>query len=325
MRAAARLALRPALVVAIALFAAPAAAQGKDAARADALFKEGKELLERGQLGEACPKIAESDALDPSVGALGLLAACHERQGKYVLAWREYGKTAERADRQKDKRAGYARDRAKALEAKLGWLRVELAPGDAGAEVLVAASLVPAAELAGEIPVDPGEVAILVRAPGKIDLRQSVTAAPGSHVKLVIPPLAPAAAAAAAAPPPQESDDIRRPLAFVAGGIGIVALGVGIGAGVSAISQNGEKEDLEATCAPASTEGECAEGPVLESGARTAATISNIGFAVGAAGIAAGVILLLVSDSPEPAASARLRLAPAMGPSVAGGVLSGRF
>src|SRR6185436_14797586 len=53
-------------------------AHAGDSKAADEHFKRGKELLARGRVAEACAELATSDALDPSVGTLGLLAACHE-------------------------------------------------------------------------------------------------------------------------------------------------------------------------------------------------------------------------------------------------------
>src|SRR5262245_40022593 len=58
-----------------------------DAQRADQLFKEGRALFDKRNFEEACAKLAESDQLNPTINAIGLLAACHEEQGLIASAW----------------------------------------------------------------------------------------------------------------------------------------------------------------------------------------------------------------------------------------------
>src|SRR5262245_25490005 len=88
-----------------------------DSKAADEHFKRGKELLARGRVAEACAELATSDALDPSVGTLGLLAACHEKLGKVATAYREYAETEKRARAGRDERAEFAKAQAERLAA----------------------------------------------------------------------------------------------------------------------------------------------------------------------------------------------------------------
>src|SRR4051812_24565538 len=55
-----------------------------------ALFDEGRRLLEAGNYVEACAKLDESYRLDAAAGTLLNLALCHEQQGRSASAWFEY-------------------------------------------------------------------------------------------------------------------------------------------------------------------------------------------------------------------------------------------
>src|SRR5271154_3787145 len=57
---------------------------------AETLFREGKELMAAKQFDAACPKLAESNRLDPGIGTLLALALCHEGEGRIASAWIEF-------------------------------------------------------------------------------------------------------------------------------------------------------------------------------------------------------------------------------------------
>src|SRR5882672_2555090 len=80
--------------VAIVVFAAPRA-NAQNGAAADALFQEGQAALERGDLDIACPKLRESDRLDPANGTKLNLADCEEKRGHLASAWELYRKLSE--------------------------------------------------------------------------------------------------------------------------------------------------------------------------------------------------------------------------------------
>ena len=86
-RVAASLALLVALASARTSLAQTSAA---DKATAQALYDEGKRLMDAGQYAQACPKFAESARLDPSSGVELALGLCYEGQGKIASAWGAY-------------------------------------------------------------------------------------------------------------------------------------------------------------------------------------------------------------------------------------------
>ena len=65
----------------------PARSQSLDrVAAAEALFEQGRTLVEAGQLADACPRFLASQQLDPGVGTLLWLADCYALTGRRAQA-----------------------------------------------------------------------------------------------------------------------------------------------------------------------------------------------------------------------------------------------
>ena len=105
-------------ILAVSTFARADACK-KHSAEAEALFEQGRKLYDAGRYEEACERLEGSQRIEPSVGTLGLLAACFERQGRLASAWERYIETATRARVCGDKRGVFARDRATVLERRV--------------------------------------------------------------------------------------------------------------------------------------------------------------------------------------------------------------
>ncbi len=189
-----------ACVLAIAMFASAARA---DETTGQRLFREGRARMLEGKFDEACPKIAESHRLEPHVGTLLNLAACHEKQGKIATAWVEFQKalTAARAEGQAD-RERLAKDRIDVLEPRVPWLTIAVTATD-GVEVTLDGATIQPAAYGKEMPVDPGAHVVAAKAPGKqafeerFELRES-------EKKTITVPL-PDLVATPPLPPPKET------------------------------------------------------------------------------------------------------------------------
>src|SRR6266850_4767204 len=98
--------LRCLAVLAVVAIARPAVAQSPEA---ETLFREGKRLLKEGKVSEACDKLAASERLESSTGALLNLGDCREKNGQLATAWAAFVKAATSAKLAHDKREAEAR------------------------------------------------------------------------------------------------------------------------------------------------------------------------------------------------------------------------
>ena len=329
-KASRRLGATLALVATVALAPGFAAAQGGDSkAIAEAAFLRGRELMDQGKPAEACPKFEESVRLDPSVGALLNLALCNEQLGRTATAWARYKEAANlaRATGQTD-RQKIAEEFADKLAPKLSRLRIDADNPAAGLVVKRNGEVLGAALLGDPIPIDPGEHTIEANAPGFLPWSTTIVVGKDADQKTVsVPALAPEPSATKPVENGAPGDAGSRPnglrtAAFVAGGLGIVGLGVGAVFGGLASSDVGKADPL---CPGKKCS---AEGFALVENAQTKALVSTIGFGVGAAALGAGVVLFLVSRAPAKDTSAdapHAWLVPTFGPNGGGASLLGVF
>jgi hypothetical protein len=318
----------------------------QDRVLAESLFREAKALLDQGKVAEACEKLAASQRLEPKPGTALNLAVCHEKLGKTATAWADYMDAASLAASagQKD-REDFARGRVAALESQLSRIviRVEETPG---VEVRLDGRPFLKAAWGMATPVDPGEHVIEASAPGYAPFTRRVSVEPGpSTQEIPVPKLSPPSAeappakpadqpapATKPAPPPSKSPQPSPPpdvpsragsgqaiAAYIAGGVGLVGIGVGTYFGLRTFSKRdeGNTHCMGVYCT--------AEGLALHADAQRSATISTIGFGVGIAGIGAGVALWLTAGKAAPRRSGRAWVAPVVGPGQAGLSAGGAF
>ena len=168
----------PWLVTALLCLRAPPARA--DDTAGDRLFREGRALMLEGRFAEACPKLEESQRLEPHVGTLLNLAACHERQGKVGSAWVEYQKalTAARAEGQAE-RAKLAAARIKVLEPRVPWLRISSSAEDI--TIALDGGALEHAAWDHEMPVDPAAHVVTAERRGAKVFEERVELREGEH------------------------------------------------------------------------------------------------------------------------------------------------
>lgn len=308
-----------AAALALTLQSTAARAQDPHKEAADALFKEGRAAVLRGDYAIACTRFRDSDKLDPALGTKFNIADCEEHLGHVATAWAFYGEVAPKFA-PTDERVQIAKEHAASLEKRLPKLVVRLAPDAAGASITRDGETLDPASLGVSVPLDPGPHKLIVSAPGReprtydVDAKEAalidITVAPGPAVKAAptVTSLPTAVLPTATATATDDSAPLRRNLGFVSGGVGIVGIAIGAVTGVLAL---GDKDTVGKFC-NAQT---CTDQKGLDAArdGRTVSAVSTASFAIGAAALAAGVILVLTSKS-----GAKSVVSPAAGPSGAG-------
>jgi hypothetical protein len=311
-------------------FPASLACGQEQAATAEALFREARELSAHGDYAGACPKFAASQRLDPGYGTLYNLGECLAHQGKTASAWAAFQEAASLA-----KTAGQTEREAKAtraagaLEANLERMIIVIKAPPPGLMVKRGGVVIDAAAWGSPLPVDPGKHLLEASAPGKVPFSLEVASGgPGKAITVEIPPLAdvpvPAPAAPAAPPATPASSDgapSRRIAAYLTGGAGVVGVVVGAIMGSSAKSKWNEAETQDCKTSTLCNQ----TGVDLVSSAKTAATVSDVGFIAGGALVATSVILLVTALPTRPRTTGRLMLSPAVDPKRGELLLRGSF
>jgi hypothetical protein len=285
-----------------------------DVARAEALFQTGRQLMRERRFAEACPKLAESQDLDPAPGTRLNLADCWEHEGRTASAQREFLAVAQVAENSGEKeRAAIARARAKQLENKLTRLALLVPPPARLPGLQVLRNSVPVAEAdwGAAQPIDPGKVVIEARAPGRRTYRSEFSLqSDGATHNLTIPTLVPSVEAAPAEPA-AEGPSTSRAQWLQRGGIGLAGLGVvgitlGTMFGVRAVTLHRRSQD----------EG-CDERDVCPAGAlatrRSAVrtgNVSTVSFVIGGALLAGGAGLYVWGSRSSERAGLHARIAP---------------
>lgn len=320
---------------------APAAAAPRP--EAEVLFQEGTALLDAGKPAEACPKLEESQRLDPAPGTQFYLAECYAALGRTASAWLLFSDVADRS------RASHklteerkARARAEALAPRLSRLTIVVPEPTAslrGLEISRDGVTVGKAAWGTPIPVDPGPHVIRATADGRAPWEATrEVEGPRAMITITVAPLeaqaeAPSKPSAEAPRPggegPRAGSAGQRLAAGVIGGVGLASLAAGSALGALSLSRNGAWQDETAkagcingrNCAAASIP----EIRSIEAERDRFALLSTVGVIAGSA-LSVGAVILWATAPPSPRAKeAKVRLLPAVDRGGLGVRLDGSF
>jgi hypothetical protein len=268
------------------------------------LFEQASALVDQGRFPEACEKFAASQELDPGLGTLLYLADCYDRAGRSASAWALFREVQARSRRaNQPDREQIAAERANALDAKLSRLELRVPPSRQvpGLELSLRGAVVPQASWNVALPVDPGPMRVEARAPGKKPWSLEIVVAPGPAARTVeLPQLAsaPQAPSLQATPSPAldraPGSSTQRNAGLVLGGVGLVGLAVGGFFGYRAYERN---KSSKAECRTEEPNACSAQGTSLREDAASAAKLSTIITASGAALVVGGATLVLTAPS----------------------------
>ncbi|MDB5218133.1 MAG: hypothetical protein JWO86_6060 [Myxococcaceae bacterium] len=335
--------------------AVPSVARADGAANpshADALFREGRTLLDAKRYDEACPKLAASQKEDPGAGTLLALALCHEGQGKTATAWNDLNEAAALGKKVgRNDLAAAAQKRAQAMEPLLSRLVVRVPHADdadhADYEVKRDGEPLEPKMWGTAVVVDPGEHRVEVSAKGKTSRSYGVRITGAGVVEIIVdnledagrPVVAAAPAKAAptrirlestvpAAPAEESHGGAQRTIGLTLIGLGVVGLGTGAYFGGKALSESAEGRRA-CTVTPCPPDQKAASTDANDR-AKSSFTTSVVSVAAGTGALTIGMIVYFLAPSATstgtaPAKRMTARFAPSVSPTEASVGVTGAF
>lgn len=298
--------LRNALVV-LALLASRAQAD-IDIKKADALFAKGLSLRDT-NLEQSCDAFRESLQFNPqAIGTLMNVALCDEKLGKIASAHARFSEARDRA--KEGNLPDYVEEASahiKALTAELPHVTIRfLGERPAGTRVLIGDLVVPAAQYEkGEpVAVDPGELVIVVSAPGRLAYETRMMIGKKETRPIEVPEL-------------KKGVTVKGSSRRATGIIFTVAGGtfLATGAVLGLVARSKYKDCPDDICVPG-----------VQSENEKARTFGSVGTVVGAVGIvAAGIGVYLWISAPKDPTERRVAVVPSVTPESAGLTAIGRF
>jgi len=267
-------------------------------------FVAGMQALDANKYDEALKAFQDSYNSVASPNSHLMIARTLVKLGRLGEAYEEYDKTQREAaddaklDKKYEKAGKSAADEQDALRSKIALLTVEVNGAGAGDKLTVGGRDIARSDWSRPVPVDPGNVDVVLESANGKTTRKQVTAAAGGSPTLQIAATAPAAAPATTPTSGTHAEAStsginKRTLAYVAGGVGAAGL---ITFGVFGILNNSKYSSLKDACPNNS----CPPGKKSDADAgRTYQTVANVGLVVGIVGLAGGATLYFLSTRDE--------------------------
>jgi hypothetical protein len=258
-----------------------------DRAAAQALFDQGRQLMQGGRIADACARFEESQRLDSGLGTQYHLADCYEAVGRLASAHTLFLEVAAQSKSLGQKRREeLARQRAEALQPKLPRLSIEV-PHTSSGQLLIErdGSAVGRAQWGLAVPIDSGVHRVRASAPGFAPWATDVDVPNDAAVHTVsIPPLEPL----------ERSESFLTPTSRKIGlgvlGVGVAALGIGSVFAVQAHSKNQDSNSAGCNGSGCPTE----ESRALRQAAVDAGNRATWAVGAGVVSLAAAAVLFWV-------------------------------
>ena len=288
-----------------------------DIKKADELFAKGISLRET-NLEQSCKAFRESLELNPqAIGTLMNVALCDEKLGKIASAVRRFSEARDRA------KEGNLPDYVAEAEARIAKLKDDvpkvtirfLGERPPNTRVVIDDKLIAAAEYekGAPVPVDPGELVIVVSAPGRLAYETKMMIGKKEEKPIEVPELKKGVTVKSSS---------RRAVGIITTAAGGTFFLTGVVLGLYARSAYNTAYDEGCD----TVDGEVVCNATQQSETERALTIGNVGTVVGAVGLAAtGVGLYLWLTAPKDATERKVTVIPSVTPEGAGITAVGRF
>jgi tetratricopeptide (TPR) repeat protein len=283
----------------------PVVAHADKKSEADALFKKAKKLQGEKRYSEACQMFEKTDSLDPGIGAKVNAARCYEEWGMLARAYRWYTDAYDMALKTKDDRADKIKPLIDALDPDVPKLTIKV-PDDApvkGADIRLDGKPVDAGK---QLRVDPGPHEITWYVEGKRKTK-TIPLERGGETESTLDFRVPAGEHVGGTATgttnltkqvdePEQPGRTRRIVAYTAGAVGLVGLGVATYLTLDARSSYNDA--LDSHCMGSSSMCDD-EGLSTTRDARTQANVATIITVVSLGAIGTGVWLYLTAPKGE--------------------------
>jgi hypothetical protein len=285
---------------------------------ATALFKEGRKLMEDGEIAAACEKFEAADALERQVGFELNVGDCRDKNGQTATAWAAFLKAAATAKQSRDPREKEARERARSLEKRLVKLTIQVADSDIDGLVIKRNDKeIPRGGWNDAVPVDPDEYTITAEAPGRKTWSETIIVKTKDKV-IEVPELERVVHKPRHPKEPEHHDTTnknrRLTIALASAGAGAAAIATGF-----AVYSQSVENRADALCP--TTMCTNAYAVDLNRTARLDGWVANVGWILGGASLAGAGIAWWLGDQE----SAPVSVIPVIGGDRAGLAVGGRF
>jgi hypothetical protein len=291
-----------AIICAVGVCAA-AEARGNESAAADALFREGRKAMERGDWAEAVQRLAESQRMEAAPGTLLNLAIAEDKYGKLSSAW-EHARAAMDQLAPSDERRKIASDLFESVDKRVPRLLLRVRkPLPESAQVRLDGVVLRAASFGIRLPVDPGLHQIAISAPAHMERVITVRVEQATTFDQEIEPgpqlyAVPSRNRREATPAQPPTRSAWPAVGWVAVAVGGASLAAGAVTGYLAIDRN---RSLQGHCDGSQCDQAGVDAADQGRAFAAASTITTIG---GAAVALAGLLLVVLTPDPKAGAPA---------------------